>query len=220
MPATPQSQLTGVTRTVTPTAGGHVVALAQTFPVGAEELWSALTTGSRLALWFGRAGGELVEDGRYELPDMETHGRVKAVEAPRRLLLSWEFGSGRSELELLLEPVPDVSDEEGEKEGTTRFTLRHTVPDDAHWATFGPAATGCGWDAALYALALHLEDPTTAQLQRMAHFAASREGAEFVRATADAWYEAHVAAGSDRKPARKASVRTAAFYLGEETDLP
>jgi uncharacterized protein YndB with AHSA1/START domain len=215
MPATPQSQLTGVTRTVTPTAGGHVVALAQTFPVGADELWSALTTGSRLALWFGRASGELVEDGRYELPDMETHGRVKALEAPRRLLLSWEFGAGRSELELLLEPAADA-DEEGD---ATRFTLHHRVPADAHWATFGPAATGCGWDAALYPLALHLEDPSTPLLRQMGDFAASREGAEFVRATAEAWYEAHVASGVDRKPARKASVRTAAFYLGEETDL-
>lgn len=212
MPATPQSQLTDVTRTVTPAAGGHIVSLAQTFPVGADELWSALTTASRLAQWFGRASGELVEGGRYELPDMETHGSVKAVDAPHRLLLSWEFGSGRSDLELLLEPVED--------DGGTRFTLRHTVPDDAHWATFGPAATGCGWDAALYPLALHLEDPTAALLQQMAYFAASPAGAEFVRTTADAWYQAHVASGAARKPARKASVRTAAFYLDEETDLP
>lgn len=233
MTATPQSQLTHVTRTVTPTAGGHVVSLAQTFPVHPEEVWSALTIGSHLEVWFGRASGEAVEGARYELPDMETGGTVLAAEEPRRLLLTWEFGKGSSEMELLVEPVgtEPVSDEPGSPEpggdepggdaapAATRFTLRHTVPADAHWATFGPAATGCGWDAALYALALHLEDPSADLLPRLGRFASSPEGAEFTRATADAWFEAHVAAGADKKPARKASVRTAAFYLGEEPEL-
>ena len=81
------------------------------------------------------------------------------------------------------------------------------------------AATGCGWDAALYGLALHLEDPSADLLPRLSRFAGSPEGAEFTRATAEAWFEAHVAAGADKKPARKASVRTAAFYLDEESDL-
>ncbi|MGP9538247.1 SRPBCC domain-containing protein [Brachybacterium sp. AOP43-C2-M15] len=213
MTATPQSQLSDVTRTVIPVTGGHVVSLAQTFPVHPEELWSALTVGAHLEVWFGRAGGEVVTGGRYELPDMETSGTVLAVEEPHRLLLSWEFGKSSSEMELLVTPV------EGEEPAATRFELRHTVPADAHWETFGPAATGCGWDGALHGLALHLEDPAADVLVDLGAFAASPEGAEFTRATADAWYEAHVAAGADRKPARKASVRTAAFYLGEEPDL-
>jgi len=237
MTPTPQSQLTDVTRTVTEAGRGHVVSLSQTFEVHPEELWSALTIGSHLEVWFGRASGEAVEGGRYELPDMETGGTVLAAEEPHRLLLTWEFGKSSSEMELLVEPVEneEVAQEEAEQEDSAdqadapteasaaapaaRFTLRHTVPADAHWQTFGPAATGCGWDAALYALALHLEDPSADLLPRLGDFAVSPEGAEFTRATADAWFEAHVASGADRKPARKASVRTAAFYLGEEPGL-
>ncbi|WP_394216614.1 SRPBCC domain-containing protein [Brachybacterium vulturis] len=225
MTATPTSQLTDVARTVTAVKEGHVVSLAQTFAVHPEELWSALTIGSHLEVWFGRASGELIEGGRYELPDMEARGTVLAAEEPRRLVLTWEVGKSGSELELLVEPLeqeqPDAAEQASAAAPSvaTRFTLRHTVPADAHWQTFGPAATGCGWDAALYALALHLEDPSTDQLPRLSRFAASAEGAEFTRATADAWFEAHVATGADKKPARKASVRTAAFYLGEEPEL-
>ena len=235
MSPTPQSQLTDVTRTVYPAPQGHVVSLAQTFAVHPEELWSALTIGSHLEVWFGRARGDVVTGGRYELPDMETAGEVLAAEEPRRLLLTWEFGRSSNELELLVDPVepehPAAASDAASgadaaaqpvaaaSELATRLTLRHTVPADAHWQALGPAGTGCGWDAALYALALHLEDPSADLLPRLSRFAASPEGADFTRATADAWFEAHVASGAHKKPARKASVRTAALYLGEEPEL-
>lgn len=209
---TPSStaQLTAVTRTVTPAKNGNTVGLSQTFEASPEQLWEALTTAERLARWFGTARGDVVPGGRYELPEMETSGRLVEVEPPHRLLLTWEFGKSSSDLELLI-----TAAEEG---GGSTLTLRHTVPADAHWATFGPGATGCGWDAALYALAQHLADPGADLMRRLGSFAGSPEGAEFTRATAEAWYEAHVAGGADRKPARKASVRTAAAYLGEEIE--
>ncbi|MFC7375575.1 SRPBCC domain-containing protein [Brachybacterium sp. GCM10030267] len=207
---TPQSQLTEVTRTVIPAPHGHVISLAQDLPAPPAEVWAALTSADRLALWFGRADGELQDGGRFELPDMETQGTVLSAEEPHRLKLTWEFGGSTSEMELLISEA---------ESGGSRFELRHTVPVDAHWGTFGPAATGCGWDGALYALALHLENPSTDLLTELGGFAASDEGADFTRATADAWAAAHVASGADRKPARKAAVRTAAFYLGEEPDL-
>ena len=242
MTATPSSQLTAVTRTVTLAEDGNTVTLEQTFPVHPEELWSALTIGSHLEVWFGRASGEVVEGGSYTLPDMETRGSVIAVEEPARLLLSWEVGKSSTRLELLVAPVDaaadtaadtaqadqaagaDEADQAAEAEEQaapvgSRFTLRHTVPEDAHWKTFGPAATGLGWDAALYALALHLQDPSVDLIPQLGDFAGSEEGEEFTRATAEAWFEAHIATGVDKKPARKASVRTAAFYLGEEPEL-
>lgn len=224
MTATPSSQLTDVTRTVTLAPDGNTVTLEQTFPVHPEELWSALTIGSHLEVWFGRASGEAVEGGRYTLPDMETRGKVLAIEEPSRLLLSWEVGKSSTRLELLVAPVEAAADGADENEAQaapvgSRFTLRHTVPEDAHWKTFGPAATGLGWDAALYALALHLQDPSVDLIPQLGDFAGSEEGEEFTRATAEAWFEAHIATGVDKKPARKASVRTADFYLGEEPEL-
>ncbi|WP_299304238.1 SRPBCC domain-containing protein [uncultured Brachybacterium sp.] len=242
MTATPSSQLTAVTRTVTLAEDGNTVTLEQTFPVHPEELWSALTICSHLEVWFGRASGEVVEGGSYTLPDMETRGSVIAVEEPARLLLSWEVGKSSTRLELLVAPVDAAADtaadtaqadqaagadeadqaadaEEQAAPVGSRFTLRHTVPEDAHWKTFGPAATGLGWDAALYALALHLQDPSVDLIPQLGDFAGSEEGEEFTRATAEAWFEAHIATGVDKKPARKASVRTAAFYLGEEPEL-
>ena len=246
MTATPSSQLTAVTRTVTLAEDGNTVTLEQTFPVHPEELWSALTIGSHLEVWFGRASGEVVEGGSYTLPDMETRGSVLAVEEPARLLLSWEVGKSSTRLELLVAPVDaaagtaadtaadtaqadqaadaDEADRAADAEEQaapvgSHFTLRHTVPEDAHWKTFGPAATGLGWDAALYALALHLQDPSVDLIPQLGDFAGSEEGETFTRATAEAWFEAHAATGVDKKPARKASVRTAAFYLGEEPEL-
>jgi len=210
MTLSPTDQLTAVTRTVAPARSGNTIALSQTFDASAEQLWEAVTTAERLARWFGTASGDVVPGGRYELPEMETSGRLVEVDPPRRLQLTWEYGKSSSDLELLI-----TAPEEG---GGSTLTLRHTVPADAHWATFGPGATGCGWDAALYALAQHLEDPGADLMRRLGSFAGSPEGADFTRATADAWYEAHVAGGADRKPARKASVRTAAAYLGEEIE--
>jgi uncharacterized protein YndB with AHSA1/START domain len=212
MTLTPTAQLTAVTRTVSPAPRGNAVVLSQTFEAAPEQVWEALTSAERLARWFGTARGEVVPGGRYALPEMETEGRLVEVDPPHRLVLTWEYGKSSSDLELLL-----ATAEEG---GGTTFTLRHTVPADAHWATFGPGATGCGWDGALLGLAEHLRDPGADLLPRLAAFAGSPEGAEFTRATAEAWYEAHVAGGADRKPARKASVRTVAAYLDEEIDLP
>ena len=102
MTPTPTAQLTAVTRTVTPAKNGNTVALSQTFDAAPEQLWEALTTAERLARWFGTARGDVVPGGRYELPEMETSGRLVEVEPPHRLLLTWEFGKSSSDLELLI----------------------------------------------------------------------------------------------------------------------
>ena len=56
-------------------------------------------------------------------------------------------------------------------------------------------------------------------IRRLGDFAGCPEGAEFTHATAEAWFEAHVATGVDSRPAEKASVRTAASPSGEEPEL-
>lgn len=206
MAATTQTQLRDVTRAVIPADGQHLVSLTQEFPVTTTEAWSALTDPDRLARWFMRPGGDLHEGGRYELAPMGTRGTIVRCEAPRMIVLTWESASLTSELELLLSPAAEG----------TRLELRHGAPAGEHWDTYGPAATGCGWDGALLGFARHLDDPAAPLTEQMAGFETSPEGLEFTRETGRLWADAHIAAGADERTAREMAARTIAFYTGTD----
>lgn len=208
--ATTAEQLTDVTRTVTPVpdGDGHDVSLSQEFAVAPAELWAALTDPDLLAVWFLRPAGDLREGGRYELAEMGTTGTVLRCAEPSSLLLSWESMGSTSELELTVAPT----------DAGSRLTLRHRNPTGEHWDSFGPAATGCGWDGAQFALAAHLEDPSAdLKAGQFAGWETSPEAAQFTRDTAAAWAAADIAGGAEPERARAAAERTAAFYLGEES---
>lgn len=221
MLATPDSQLSDVTRTVeravtaetagpagTAEAAGYVVSLAQTFAASPEEVWAALTDPARIALYFGEVTGDLREGGEYSIPMMGADGPVLRVVKPELIDLGWGPEGSTARLELLIAPSAD---------GTgSRFELRHHVPADEHWDTFGPAATGCGWDGALLGLARHLQQPKTAWTTEMAGFETSAEGRAFDTATSELWQEAHLAVGADPEHAHEVATRTAAFYRGED----
>lgn len=202
------SQLRDVRRRVLAEAGGSIVALDQELPALTVEVWSALTEPDRLASWFLRPTGTLREGGRFALPPMGVGGRIVRADHALRLLLTWETpGQPGSEVEVLL----------GRQRDRTRLTMLHHVPHDEHWLTYGPAATGCGWEGALYALARHLAEPEVDQQQAMAGWEASAEAAQFTRDTGAAWADAHIAAGADPDDARARAARTIAFYLGEDS---
>lgn len=203
---TTESQLRDVTRTVESDGDTHVVSLAQTFPATADDLWGALTTPERLHRWFAPVAGDLREGGRYELSGMGTGGSITTARRNERLSLTWEFGGEASTVDLLITP----------QEQGARLELRHTVGDDAHWATYGPAATGVGWDGSFLGLALHIDDGTVNWTELMAEYDTTAQGRQFTVDTARAWEEAHVAAGADPQAAHQSGVRTAAFYLGDE----
>lgn len=220
MLATPDSQLVDVTRTVerSDPAAGATVSLAQDFAAAPDQVWAALTDPARLALYFGEVTGELREGGEYSIPMMGTGGPVLRVVERELIDLGWgPEGSEDSEgpasrLELRITPSAG---------GTgSRFELRHHVPADEHWDTFGPAATGCGWDGALLGLARHLQQPDTAWTAEMAGFETSSEGREFVTATSELWQQAHLAAGADPQHAHEVATRAAAFYRGEDPGTP
>lgn len=221
MLATPDSQLSDVTRTVeravtaetagpagTAEAAGYVVSLAQTFAASPEEVWAALTDPARIALYFGEVTSDLREGGEYSIPMMGADGPVLRVVKPELIDLGWGPEGSTARLELLIAPSAD---------GTgSCFELRHHVPADEHWDTFGPAATGCGWDGALLGLARHLQQPKTAWTTEMAGFETSAEGRAFDTATSELWQEAHLAVGADPEHAHEVATRTAAFYRGED----
>jgi uncharacterized protein YndB with AHSA1/START domain len=185
----------------------RVVVAERLYDTERADLWDALTNPTRIPRWFLPVEGDLKLGGRYQLKG-NAGGTITRCEPPRALDLTWEFGSGKSWVTVRLDS----------QEARTRLTLEHIVLTsdvDEHWKQFGPGAVGVGWDLAFLGLRRHIEtggavvDPAAA-----AAWMGSVEGKEFMRASAQAWCEAHVAAGEDPQVARGMAERTAAFYTG------
>jgi uncharacterized protein YndB with AHSA1/START domain len=185
----------------------RVVVAARTYDTHTEDLWDALTNRERIPRWFLPIEGDLKVGGRYQLQG-NAGGTITRCEPPQALDITWEFGGGMSWVTVRLEP-------EGER---TRLTLEHIVRAsdvDEHWARFGPGAVGIGWDLTLRGMGLHLAGGgAPVDRQAVNGWMASEEGKAFMRASAKAWCEAHIAGGEDPEVARGMAERTAAAYTG------
>lgn len=195
-----------VTRSVARDGTSYVVTLERIFPNSSAAIWSSCTTPDGLVRWFEPLEGQLLRGGRYRLTASGTSGTIERCEPHRELQVTWEYDGDLSHVGLTLEPTASG----------TRLSLRHVVPDNEHWAQYGPAATGIGWDGALTALALALADDDVDVQSVMAAFNESDEGRRFVEAASERWCIAHLSAGADPDDAHEAAARTASFYLGGE----
>jgi hypothetical protein len=75
---------------------------------------------------------------------------------------------------------------------------------------------GIGWDLGLYGLEKHVANPAAAfDHDAVEAWTKSSEGKAFMRASGEAWGEAHAASGEDAEEARVRAGRTIAAYLGE-----
>ena len=101
--------------------------------------------------------------------------------------------------------------------GRARFTVTHTAHHSDQWDTYGPGATGVGFEMSLLGLAMHLTDPDQPKPDPL-EFAMSPAGKALLTGSSQAWGETAAAAGTDPALARAAAARTTAFYTGEETD--
>lgn len=180
-------------------AQGHVVELRRTYPAPVEEVWSACTDPTRISRWFLPVTGDLRAGGTYQL-EGNAGGDVLRCEAPRHLSLTWVMGEQTSLLAVDLTPQGDES---------TELRLQHTVPDDEHWATYGPGAVGVGWDLGILGLGLYLEAGTVGDREG---FATSPEAQTFMRRSAEEWGLAHEASGAPAEEARATADRTRAAY--------
>ncbi|MBB5987013.1 SRPBCC family protein [Sphingobium lignivorans] len=188
-------------------APARVVTLERTYPAGMSDIWDAMTSPERLPRWFLPVSGELRQGGRYQL-DGNAGGTITRCDPPRALDISWEFSGATSWVTVRLSP---------EGEGTL-LVLEHIAPVgvmEDHWESFGPAATGTGWDLALMGLGLHLKDGRSVDQEEVERWSASEPGRTFMRESTAAWAEVHVAAGEDRCVAQAMAQRTAAFYMGD-----
>ena len=102
-------------------------------------------------------------------------------------------------------------EESGAMAGTVSGGCVHAaVVDEVFFPTYGPGATGVGWDLGLLGLALHLAG---GEIESPSEFESSPEAREFSRRSAAAWGEAHLAAGGDPDQVAAAVEATTTFYV-------
>ncbi|XKH54346.1 SRPBCC domain-containing protein [Citricoccus nitrophenolicus] len=213
-----QNQLSAVTRGLSledrDGEPSHVQTLEQTYPAGLEDVWEAVTTADRIARWFLPVSGDLGLGGQYQL-EGNAGGTVLECTPPAdgtaRYRITWEFGGGVSWVTVRLAAEGD----------STRFILEHVARaadlPEGMWDTYGPGATGVGWDGGLLGLGLHLGAVEgSLSPQEAEAWAVTEEGKRFYRGAADGWAAAHVAAGADPTVAARAADATYGFYTGSD----
>ncbi len=183
----------------------HAVMLARSYATPVDNLWDAVTNGERIPRWFAEVSGELELGGRYQLKG-NAGGRITTCEPLSHFALTWEFGGSVSWVEVRLAD-DDV--------GRVRLALTHTELHSPHWDTYGPGATGVGWELGLFGLANHIDQPDAPIVDEEA-FAASPEGKALITGSCEGWGEAAICAGENAEAAREAAGRTAAFYTGAD----
>ena len=185
----------------------HAVILARGYPTTLEDLWDAVTRAERIPRWFLPICGNLELGGSYQL-EGNAGGRITACQSPSHYALTWEFGGFISWVEVRVS---------ADGPGQARLNLTHTAHPSDHWDTYGPGATGVGFEMGLLGLAMHLADPTQPKPDPL-EFAMSPDGKALLTGSSQAWGEAAVAAGTGAALAHAAAARTTAFYTGEELE--
>lgn len=208
MPFDWTTHLSGATRSVTvleregmPARG---VTLERAYETTTDDLWDAVTNPERLTRWFLPVRGELKLGGRYQF-EGNAGGTVTECLPPRWLSVTWEFGDTISWVEVQIS---------ADGETRSRLTLTHICPLDDHWRTYGPGATGVGWDLGLYGLTAHLSGSELDRFDENA-FATSAEGKAIIARVSADWQRAAIAAGENPGHAEAAAKLTTAFYTGE-----
>lgn len=189
-----------------------VQSLQQRLPSPIDDVWAAVTDPERLPRWFAPVSGELRLGGRYQV-EGNAGGEVLECDPPAEgtagLRVTWEFGGTVSWLTVRLD-----ADGEG-----TLLEIEHSarVEDEPSefWDTYGPGATGVGWDGGFLGLALHL-GATAGSLSpaEAEEWAGTDEGRDFYRRSAEAWARADVASGTDPEVAARRAEATHAFFTG------
>lgn len=187
----------------------RVVIGSRIYATDVDDLWDALTNAERIPRWFSPVTGDLRIGGRYQI-EGNAGGTITRCDRPEALELTWEFAGNVSWVSVRLEPKGDDA----------HLTLEHIMLKDpasqAHWAHYGPGATGVGWDLSFLGLALHLDSGGEAiDLEANEAWMASDQGITFIRGSAEAWGSAHIAAGEDPDVAREMAANTSAFYSGQ-----
>lgn len=199
--------------TETPRGTGRSVVMRRTYDAPVHDVWEACTDAERLGRWFLPVTGELKPGGHYQL-EGNAGGEVLRCEPPRLLRVSWVFGEpqegGFSEVEVRLTP-------EGQER--TRFELEHVaVVDPAFWNTYGPGATGVGWDLGLVGLGMYLAEGEAFDREATQAWSESDEARAFLTASSAAWGKANAAYGTPAATVAAMTSATTDFYVPPASD--
>ncbi|MCA0323907.1 MAG: SRPBCC domain-containing protein [Actinobacteria bacterium] len=198
-------EINQVIRKIATSGDAHQVVLERSFDTEVADLWNACTSAERLSRWFEPVRGDLALGGRYALTKSGTEGDILRCEPNRHVAITWEYEGNVSRVDVDFSPAPGA-----------RSVLRliHHCPPDDHWETYGPAATGVGWEESLRALSLYLTGDPRCAPDEMEKFASTPEWQELTRRAADSWGRVDHEAGTPATTAESRALRTAAFYLG------
>lgn len=178
--------------------------ISRTFDVNIDDLWDALTNPDRIQTWATNVTGDLKLNGHYQIEN-NASGTITQCEPQSHIALTWEFAGDLSWVQFKFDSqAPDQ----------TRLTSTHTSHLSPHWDTYGPGATGVGWELAFLGLALYTSDPEFKKPDEM-EFATSSEGVTFITGSSNAWSKAASNAGTDPEKAQAAADKTTAFYTGQ-----
>ena len=187
--------------------------LGRTYPSPLADVWNAVTSPDRIPRWFLPVTGDLRPGGSYQL-EGNAGGEIRSCDPPAggraSYSITWGMGGDPAIVTVRLTEV-DAS--------STRLELDSVVAADAlppgMWETYGPGATGIGFELGLLGLALHTSGDTSVTPETAAAWQVSAEGKDLTRRAADAWARAHVAAGETAEKAQAAADATYAFYTGD-----
>ena len=180
------------------------VGLSRVFDVTLLDMWDAVTSANRIPLWFLPITGELRHGGRYQL-EGNAGGTIETCDYLNHIGLTWEFGDDTSWVDIRFTHA---------RGNRARLTLTHTSILSDFWDTYGPGATGVGWEMGFLGLALYTSDPNF-EKPDPEEFAYSPDGKAMLTNSSEAWVRAAIAAGTDSDKAHAAGAQTTAFYKGE-----
>jgi hypothetical protein len=188
--------------------------LARTYPSPIDDVWTAVTSPERIPRWFLPVTGDLRTGGSYQL-EGNAGGEIRSCDPPAggRASYSITWGMGGGDPAIVTIRLTEVDG------ASTRLELDSVVAADAlppgMWETYGPGATGIGFELGLLGLALHIASDDSVTPETAAAWQVSAEGRAVTRGAADAWARAQVAAGAAEEQAQASADATYAFYTGD-----
>ena len=166
------------------------------------DVWGALTNKRRLPKWFAPVDGDFKLGGRFQIKG-NAGGEISKCENEKGFDLTWEFGGNISWVKVGIKSENDK----------THLYVEHLAHTEGkHFETYGPGATGVGWDLSLVGLGYYVQ---TSQSIDNTVFMESPDAKNVISLCAKGWGDAAIKAGFDEQSALVSAGNTQKFYLGE-----